>query len=1028
MPHTPNPAPTSGDGESAGRAPEPVINPHNASEGAAPSSRMTRAVVVLAVLSASYYLNMLIMVDVVFEMMYGESYENNNLIRMWDGLLVGQLIGLIIFGLLCDIFGQKISLFASTAVMLVGAVLCTAARGVHSNTSGLLAFVSVARGIIGVGIGGVYPAASNVEFEVVDNRTNIGRRAYMAMTNGLFTSEHGNTVWPICTGLGIIFLSAAICYTSIWHIPKRGGSYSLPKLSVYSSELKQHWIKMARVCCVWFIYNFVVFPKIALSGVILYDIVDNNVWKAAGFKVLLDVFSISGSLAGARLCDAYQRRNIITVSFTGYVIFALIIGCAYDRLINVAPLLGIFYALMLFMGNLGPGNLLSLMTVESYPSNVRGSFYGATAAFGTVGAIAGTHEFSTIDENLRKQWGFIIAAICGLFGVFVAYFLPADPEAQSSLSDTSETQGQPEEKSARPGPPASTVPLQIQHPCSQGADSRGYQNTYVARNRNLAEKPTLISGPLNASAASCPTMPTNIPPLQPISEQIQEALRKPSKPEQLRQPDQAEHDKLEAHHARRRAQTSRRREREAREAAVRRRQLEEATASVPTALRATPLVNGNETATAYHDAPGILPIPLQNLPSISMTTQAEHGAGDHEVSGVTHASSPQQPLLSLDAHSRHLAEAAVQTSIRISVPPVNTAIPTYDAASANPSTPDAQSLSGAARNSRAETVEQGGGKAGVFRNEDVIPIQLPEPQTDHNSIPEVRHSVASQSVTVERVPNMQESEEVIANHVASCGLQKFFNEDSDFVKTVAANAAKLQDDGESFPITKPNVERLIRLSLYYPVIYCDDSGSMSWGVPSRWSLQGDAVRRIANIATRALPEQYGVGLRFINAHPTNTDNIPAANVIRAVDQVSPFGGTPLGTNMRQYILKPLVYDVLDGNRLLERPILVCIITDGCPNGDNKTTFEGAIRECRQRLVDAGYEPAAVRFCVNQIGDDAASTRFLDSLRNNSAIADVTYCTTERLDEQYKEFKENKRLLDEWLLKMLSEPIMHRHTM
>ncbi|KAH9932483.1 uncharacterized protein B0H18DRAFT_26665 [Fomitopsis serialis] len=273
--------------------------------------------------------------------------------------------------------------------------------------------------------------------------------------------------------------------------------------------------------------------------------------------------------------------------------------------------------------------------------------------------------------------------------------------------------------------------------------------------------------------------------------------------------------------------------------------------------------------------------------------------------------------------------------------------------------------------------------------------------------------------------DIQEAHEVITEHVAASGLQKFFKEDDAFVKTVEANASQLQDDGDSFPITRQNVQRLIRLSLYHPVIYCDDSHSMSWDVPSRWDLQRNAVARIASITTRALPHSYGVTLRFINAHYAARDNISVDNILDTYDRVNPSSGTPLGTRLRKYILKPLVFDVLDRGLLLERPLLICVITDGCPFGEHATTFEQAIEECRQRLVDAGYEPTAVRFCVTQIGADEGSTSFLEDLRSNPRIQDVMYCTTERLDEKFRELWDNGRQLDEWLLRMLSDPIMHR---
>lgn len=100
-------------------------------------------------------------------------------------------------------------------------------------------------------------------------------------------------------------------------------------------------------------------------------------------------------------------------------------------------------------GNLGPGNTLGLTSAESYATAVRGtcckcrSFRaclsekdggisltpisrqcsdGLSAAIGKVGAVVGTETFNPIKIHLGQRWTFIIAALCGLLGIFVAYF------------------------------------------------------------------------------------------------------------------------------------------------------------------------------------------------------------------------------------------------------------------------------------------------------------------------------------------------------------------------------------------------------------------------------------------------------------------------------------------------------------------------------------------------------------------------------------------------------------------------------
>ena len=104
------------------------------------------------------------------------------------------------------------------------------------------------------------------------------------------------------------------------------------------------------------------------------------------------------------------------------MVFGLIIGCAYDRITKIVPLFVIFYGLMLSSGNLGPGDMLGLMSSESYATAVRGTCYGISAALGKTGAAVGTEVFTPIQINLGKKWTFIIAAICGIIGILTTFF------------------------------------------------------------------------------------------------------------------------------------------------------------------------------------------------------------------------------------------------------------------------------------------------------------------------------------------------------------------------------------------------------------------------------------------------------------------------------------------------------------------------------------------------------------------------------------------------------------------------------
>lgn len=108
------------------------------------------------------------------------------------------------------------------------------------------------------------------------------------------------------------------------------------------------------------------------------------------------------------------------------MVFGLIIGLAYDKITKIVPLFVVFYGLMLSSGNLGPGDMLGLVSSESYATAVRGTCYGISAALGKTGAAVGTEVFTPIQTNLGKKWTFIIAAICGVAGILVTYFFVPD--------------------------------------------------------------------------------------------------------------------------------------------------------------------------------------------------------------------------------------------------------------------------------------------------------------------------------------------------------------------------------------------------------------------------------------------------------------------------------------------------------------------------------------------------------------------------------------------------------------------------
>jgi MFS family permease len=80
------------------------------------------------------------------------------------------------------------------------------------------------------------------------------------------------------------------------------------------------------------------------------------------------------------------------------------------------------HSLLLSLSSL---SVLGLTSSESYPTALRGSAYGLSAAVGKTGAVVGTEVFKPVVDHLGTRFVFIIAAAIGLLGVLLtAFFIP----------------------------------------------------------------------------------------------------------------------------------------------------------------------------------------------------------------------------------------------------------------------------------------------------------------------------------------------------------------------------------------------------------------------------------------------------------------------------------------------------------------------------------------------------------------------------------------------------------------------------
>ncbi|KAK9365188.1 major facilitator superfamily domain-containing protein [Lipomyces kononenkoae] len=394
-------------------------------------------------ISDGYQNNCMTMANALFSIEYASVYNSVMKTRVSNSIFVGEILGQITMGLVCDYFGRKVALVATTLLIVVGSIIATAANA--STLNGMFWMIIVARGIIGFGIGGEYPVSSTSAAEAANEAAQSLRAVLTIMVtefplaiggplsisiflivyeaaSGL---KHMSTIWRVYFGIGCVFPLIVFYFRLKLVTSKLYKNEAIKRRVPYVLVIRYYWRRILGTAGSWFVFDFVTYPNSIFSASIISEIVPDsatNLLKTGEWTLLLTSLAVPGVILGAYLYTKIGARNTQIIGFMGYIVFGLIIGCAYDKLVKIVPLFVIFYGIMNSLAQMGPGCMTIVASAESYATGVRGSLFGFSAAIGKVGAVVGTQTFTAIQTNLGKNWTFIIAAICGLVGVVVTFF------------------------------------------------------------------------------------------------------------------------------------------------------------------------------------------------------------------------------------------------------------------------------------------------------------------------------------------------------------------------------------------------------------------------------------------------------------------------------------------------------------------------------------------------------------------------------------------------------------------------------
>ncbi|WP_342490262.1 MFS transporter [Bacillus sp. FSL R5-0443] len=306
----------------------------------------------------------------------------------WIGSVnsIGMAAGAFVFGMLADRIGRK-------KVFMITLLFFSVGSGISAFATGLTVFL-ILRFLIGMGLGGELPVASTLvsEASAPEKRGRIIVLLESFWAAGwLLAAVISYFVIPSFGWQAALLLTALAAFYALY---LRTGLPDSPKYESLSAKKKSVWENVKGVWArqyirptvmlsiVWFCVVFSYYGMFLwLPSVML--IKGFSMIQSFEYVLLMTLAQLPGYFSAAWLIEKAGRKRILVIYLIGTAGSAYFFGTAdsLGLLLTAGMLLSFF--------NLGAWGVLYAYTPEQYPTAIRATGSGTTAAFGRIGGIFG---------------------------------------------------------------------------------------------------------------------------------------------------------------------------------------------------------------------------------------------------------------------------------------------------------------------------------------------------------------------------------------------------------------------------------------------------------------------------------------------------------------------------------------------------------------------------------------------------------------------------------------------------------------
>ena len=215
---------------------------------------------------------------------YKDAYTNSTGAKNIPAIaFAGTVVGMLVFGYTSDKWSRRNSLLVATVIMIIFTAL---SAGSYSGGTlpGMIAALTAYRFLVGIGIGGEYPAGSVAAAESSGELKAGTRNMWFIMFTNvaidwgfvigafvpyvlvlIFSEDHNRATWRVALGLGVVPPFTLLLMRLKLQEPEEFKRQSMKHVKIpYGLVIKYYWYRLFIVGLIWFLYDVCQIPFLLL--------------------------------------------------------------------------------------------------------------------------------------------------------------------------------------------------------------------------------------------------------------------------------------------------------------------------------------------------------------------------------------------------------------------------------------------------------------------------------------------------------------------------------------------------------------------------------------------------------------------------------------------------------------------------------------------------------------------------------------------------------------------------------------------